>query len=176
MTTTETTEAEQVARSYAATIRALEDLAETYSDYPSAETLTEMAAELAAELAEHPEQFTLKTRAAQQMDIDQMRADAAWITDNLWDHEEGAPYAAAYVADILEITYHAQYNPEHPNRWEPEEVRLLVAYGGPTVRVIWNGNGNYLTVAANWWADNAEIETYAPHLAQYLEDLAEGLA
>jgi hypothetical protein len=168
MTTTETTEAEQVARSYAATIRAIEDLAETHDDYPSAERLTEMAEELAEELAEHPEQFTLTERAAQQMDIDQMRADAEWLTDMLPDHEEGDPYAASYVAGALEVTYRGYYDTEERN-WHPDEVHVLVAYGGPSVRVIAQNNNNHLKIRATWWGDDAEVTTYAPHLAEYLQ-------
>jgi hypothetical protein len=175
MNTTETTEAEQVARSYAATIRAIEDLAEAHDDYPSAERLTEMADELAEELAEHPEQFTLTERAAQQMDIDQMRSDAAYIADNLPDHEKGDPYAASYVAGALEITYRGYFDLYDTHTWQCDEVQLLVAYGGPTVRVIAKDNNNHVAITAHWSSDTAEINTYAPHLAGYLQEMTQNV-
>jgi hypothetical protein len=175
MTTTETTQAEQVARNYAATIRAIEDLAEAHDDYPSAERLSEMADELADELAEHPEQFTLTERAAQQMDIDQIRSDAAWITENLPDHYKGDPYAASYVEGVLEVVYRGYFDMYHAHRWQCDEVQLLVAYGGPTVRVIAQDNTNHITIKASWGSDTAEVTTYAPHLAGYLQEMTETL-
>jgi hypothetical protein len=175
MTTTETTEAEQVARNYAATIRTMEDIADTWGECPSAERLTETAQELAEELAEHPEQFTTAERKTQQMDIDQMRNDAAWITDMLPDHYEGDTYAASYVAGALEVVYRGYFDPYHAHRWQCDEVQLLVAYGGPTVRVIAQDNNNHITIRAGWGSDTAEITTYAPHLAGYLQELTETL-
>jgi hypothetical protein len=171
MTTTETTQAEQVARSYAATIRAIEDLAEAYGDNPSAERLSEMA----DELAEHPEQFTITERAAQKMDITQMRADAAWIAENLPDHYEGDTYASSYVERVLEVVYRGYFDPYHAHRWQCDEVQLLVAYGGPTVRVIAADNNNHVTIKAGWGSDTAEVTTYAPHLAGYLQEMAENV-
>ena len=175
MTTTETTQAEQVARNYAATIRAIEDLAEAHDNYPSAERLSEIADELADELAEHPEQFTITERAAQKMDITQMRADAAWIAENLPDHYEGDTYASSYVERVLEVVYRGYFDPYHAHRWQCDEVQLLVAYGGPTVRIIAADNNNHVTIKATWASDTAEVTTYAPHLAGYLQEMTETL-
>jgi hypothetical protein len=168
MTTTETTEAEQVARSYAATIRTMEDIADIWGECPSAERLTETAQELAEELAEHPERFTINERFEQRSEIDRMMKQAEWITENLPDHEEGDPYAASYVSGALEVTYRGYYDSED-RRWHPDEVHVLVAYGGPSVRVIAHDNNNHVTIRAAWWSDNAEVTTYAPHLAEYLQ-------
>ena len=168
MTTTETTEAEQVARSYAATIRTMENLAERYDEYPTADQLLEDAADLRQELGEHPERFTNQERIEQLADIDAMITAAEWLADNLPDHEEGDPYAAAYVQGALEVTYRGYYD-THDRRWHPDEINVLVAYGGPSVRVIAKDNTNHVTITAHWWSDSAEVTTYAPHLAEYLQ-------
>jgi hypothetical protein len=168
MTTTETTQAEQVARSYAATIRTMEDIAEIWGECPSAERLTETAEELAEELAEHPERFTINERFEQRSEIDRIIKQAAWITENLPDHEEGDPYAAAYVQGALEATYRGYYD-THDRKWHPDEVHVLVAYGGPNVRVIAKDCTNHVAVTAHWGSDTAKVTTYAPHLAEYLQ-------
>jgi hypothetical protein len=174
MSTTETTQAEQVARNYAATIRTIEDIAETWGECPSADRLIETAQESAEELAEHPERFTINEQHEQRSEIDLMIIQAGWITDNLPDHEEGEPYAAAYVAGALEVTHRGYYDSEE-GRWHPDEVHVLVAYGGPSVRVIAHDNNNHVTIRAAWWGDDAEVTTYAPHLASYLQELAENI-
>jgi hypothetical protein len=175
MTTTETTEAEQVARSYAATIRTMENLAERYDEYPTADQLLEDAADLRQELGEHPERFTNHERIEQLADIDAMITAAEWLTDNLPDHEEGDPYAAAYVQGALEVIYRGYFDPQHAHRWQCDEIQLLVAYGGPTVRVIAQDNNNHITIKAAWGSDTAEVTTYAPHLAGYLQEMTETL-
>ena len=175
MTTTETTEAEQVARSYAATILKMEDIAEIWGECPSAERLTETAQELAEELAEHPERFTINERFEQRSEIDRMTNQAGWILENLPDHYEGDTYAASYVEGALEVTYRGYFDPYHAHRWQCDEIQLLVAYGGPTVRVIAQDNNNHITIRAGWGSDTAEITTYAPHLAGYLQEMTETL-
>jgi len=174
MTTTETTEAEQVARSYAATILKMEDIAEIWGECPSAERLTETAQELAEELAEHPERFTINERYEQRSEIERMTNQAAWLADMLPDHYEGDTYAASYVAGALEVTYRGYYDSED-RRWQCDEIQLLVAYGGPTVRVIAQDNNKHLTIKATWSKNTAEVNTYAPHLASYLQEMAETL-
>jgi hypothetical protein len=173
MTTTETTQAEQVARNYAATIRTMEDIAEIWGECPSAERLTETAEELAEELTEHPERFTINERFEQRSEIDRMINQASWIFENLPDHYEGDTYAANYVSGALEVTYRGYYDSEE-GRWQCDEVQLLVAYGGPTVRVIAKDNHG-VTITAYWSDDTARVTTYAPHLASYLQELAETL-
>jgi hypothetical protein len=172
MTTTETTEAEQVARNYAATILKMEDIAEIWGECPSAERLTETAQELAEELAEHPERFTINERFEQRSEIDRMMKQAAWITENLPDHNEGDPYAASYVEGVLEIVYRGYFDSYETHTWKCDQVQLLVAYGGPTVRVIAKDNHG-VTITAYWSGDTARITTYAPHLASYLQEMAE---
>jgi hypothetical protein len=174
MTTTETTEAEQVARSYAATIRTMEDIAETWGECPSAGRLIETAQELAEELAEYPERFTINERFEQRSEIDRMTNQAGWILENLPDHYEGDTYAASYVAGALEVTYRGYFDTEEP-KWQCDEIQLLVAYGGPTVRIIAQDNNKHLTIKATWSKETAEITTYAPHLAGYLQEMTETL-
>jgi hypothetical protein len=173
-TTPLTTEAEQVARSYAATIRTMENLAERYDELPTADQLLEDAADLRQELGEHPERFTNQERIEQLADIDAMITAAEWLTDMLPDHEDGDTYAAAYVSGALEVTYRGYFDTEE-RRWHPDEVCLLVAYGGPSVRVIAKDNTNHLTIRAAWWSDDVEVTTYAPHLAGYLQEMTETL-
>jgi hypothetical protein len=175
MTTTKTTQAEQVARNYAATIRAIEDLAEIWGECPSAERLTETAQELAEELGEHPERFTINERFEQRSEIDRMMKQAAWLTENLPDHYEGDPYAAAYVEGVLEVDYRGYFDSYETHTWQCDEVQLLVAYGGPTVRVIAANHTNHVTIKASWASDTAEVTTYAPHLSGHLQEIAETL-
>jgi hypothetical protein len=175
MTTTETTQAEQVARNYAATIRTMEDIAEIWGECPSASRLIETAQELAEELAEHPERFTITERYEQRSEIDRMINQAGWILENLPDHYEGDTYAANYVEEVLEVVYRGYFDMHHAHKWQCDEVQLLVAYGGPTVRVIAQDNNNHVTIKASWGSDTAEVTTYAPHLASYLQELAENI-
>jgi hypothetical protein len=102
-----------------------------------------------------------------------MIKQAEWITENLPDHYEGDTYAASYVAGVLEVTYRGYYDSED-RKWQCDEVQLLVAYGGPTVRVIAKDNHGVIITAYSS-SDTARVNTYAPHLASYLQEMAETL-
>lgn len=56
--------------------------------------------------------------------------------------------------------------------WEVDEVAVLVAFGGPTARIIWDGSDT-LTVAVSWWSAEqvrrVECEAVAVLLAGYAE-------
>ena len=78
-----------------------------------------------------------------------------------------------YVNECLELVVIFRLSVGNKANPDPSGVELLVSYGGPSTRVTSRIGSDCLTVRVSWWDDSYELETYAPELAAYLNDLAE---
>jgi hypothetical protein len=170
MTTTDQNLTTDYLNSILADVRKIDELSDRYAEFPTPEQIRNCADEMEAELYESPEIFTNEEKAEYRAEIDELRADAAWIQENLPDHDTNT-YAMAYLADVLDLEVFAQWD-QNDYRWEPSEIRALVAYGGPTARISYPGTGNYVTVTVTW-GDTATAETYAPAVADAMNELLE---
>jgi hypothetical protein len=174
MTTTDHNHTVEYAESVAHTIRRLEEIAGRWPENPTAHLLTVWADEWQHELQTYPERYTNAERADTWTDIENARADAAWLDENAPDRDdESQSFADRYCETALEFTYHGTYNYSSKG-WECDEVRVLISFGGPTARLIWHYNtDDAVTVAVSWWGDQHRINVYAPHLAEYLHSLTQ---
>jgi HEPN domain-containing protein len=162
MTTTETTETQQIADDLAANIRTLEEISDRYPKSPCVNHLLEILRDNQDELGDD----------ADPEEAAQMRADARWIRENLPDFDNAPSdqsYAEAYAEGVLETRYYAiRY--EGGAGWEPHKIELLVSYGGPNVFIsLRDGTGNHLEVTSYWGTEQGRAHVYAPHLAAHLQ-------
>jgi hypothetical protein len=162
MTTTETTEAQQIADDLAANIRTLEEISDRYPESPCVNHLLELLKDNQDELGDD----------ADPEEAAQMRADARWIREYLPDFDNAPSdqsYAEAYAADVLETRYYGiRY--EGNEQWQPHKIELLVSYGGPNVFIaLRDGTGNHLEISSYWGKEQGRAHVYAPHLAAHLQ-------
>jgi len=78
-----------------------------------------------------------------------------------------------YLNECLEMVVLFRKSLGNEGYPQPSGVELLVSYGGPSTRVTSRLGFDYLTISVNWWGDSYETSSYAPKLADYLNELAE---
>ena len=94
---------------------------------------------------------------------------------SLW-HELGKPSDASEVVQVwVDGALDVEVTGRHTgNGWEVTDVALLVAFGGPTARVVWDGSST-LAVRCSWWSAEVVRRVECDALAIYAEGIAESV-
>jgi hypothetical protein len=78
-----------------------------------------------------------------------------------------------WLEDTLEIVPRGQFS---NGVWTVTSVTVLVAFGGPTCRVIAHDSRTSVEVVAAWWSSDQSVWVYAPTLAAALMEYGEEMA
>jgi len=89
------------------------------------------------------------------------------------DIQQPTDVAPLYLNDALEVVLVAKKSLNTRDGWSIDKVQLLLAYGGPTVRVTYELNNGPIEVQAYWGGDEGRTFAYSNYLANYLNDLAD---
>ena len=101
-------------------------------------------------------------------EIDAMdAATRAWIES---DNDDESP-AAQFLADALEVYAEGRYS-LNVGEWFVARWGVLVALGGPGIRVVVEGSGS-CTIEGRWWGDSYDACATSQHLASELDSLAD---
>lgn len=96
-------------------------------------------------------------------------ADAVQLFKEL--SNDGEPVTVYdWLEDVLEIVPHGQFS---GGEWTVTSVAVLVAFGGPTCRVIAHDSRTSVEVVASWWSSEQTVWVYAPTLAASLMEYAD---
>lgn len=155
---------EDYADGIAATLAALEELAGIdLTDPDEVFCLTPEGSALLRELADlGPEEPTYEA------DED---GEFVGVADEVTDLAEDGGPVARYVDNALDVEVYGRLTSDG---WDVTDVALLVTVGGPNARA-WVAT-DHLRVEVAWGGDVARRTVYAPTVADYLYDLADGQA
>lgn len=88
--------------------------------------------------------------------------------------DDGADVFDAYLHDALDITILGKKF-GRMNKWHVTGASVLVAFGGPTIFVDSNLEGDYVTVRGYWASDSFKLDVYAAGIAEYMRMYADGV-
>jgi hypothetical protein len=72
--------------------------------------------------------------------------------------------------DVLEVKVLGEYS----NSWEVTGVEVLLTYGGPSCRLIWNGNfSGWFELLTTWGGDTDRRNVNLPELTDIINEYAE---
>lgn len=110
--------------------------------------------------------YVLDDHAYRPNDIDAVRLFEELSTD-------GEPVSVLdWLEDCLEIVPRGQFS---NGEWIATSVAVLVAFGGPTCRVIAHDSRTSVEVVASWWSEEQTAWVYAPTLAAALMEYADDM-
>jgi hypothetical protein len=76
-----------------------------------------------------------------------------------------------YLNDVLEVKILGEFS---GGSWEVTGVEVLITYGGPSCRLIWDGNP-YMELLTTWGSDIDRRNVNLPELDELLSYTAEGV-
>ncbi len=76
-----------------------------------------------------------------------------------------------YLNDVLEVKILGEYS---QGSWEVTGVEVLITYGGPSCRLIWDGN-SYMELLTTWGSDTDRRNINLPELDELLSYTVEGV-
>lgn len=85
--------------------------------------------------------------------------------------DDAGEVVTAWVDGVLDVEVNGTHN---GNGWEVTEVAFLVAFGGPTARVVWDGSST-LAVRCSWWSEEIVRRVECDVLATCAEGIAESV-
>lgn len=103
-------------------------------------------------------------------------SDAALVAAARLYRELGEPAntheaVAAWVDGIVDVEVNGTHN---GHGWEVTEIAFLVAFGGPTARVVWDGSSK-LAVRCSWWSQEVTRRVECGPLSDWAEEYAEAI-
>lgn len=82
--------------------------------------------------------------------------------------DDAGDVVSAWVDGVLDVEVNGTHN---GHGWEVTEIAFLVAFGGPTARVVWDGSST-LAVRCSWWSQEVTRRVECGPLSDWAEEYA----